>query len=417
MAGFVDRLRSGSWLTRERARRVALAMLIAGLAGAVYVVVTANGLSDRFGRPLGTDFSSFYAAGTLVDDGLPAAPFDLATHYAREQKIFGNGTPDYSFSYPPTFLLVAAALALLNYLPALLLWQGATFGLYLWAMRAIFRGNEAARAESAGWMPLLLTAAFPAVFVNLGHGQNGFLTAGLFGMALAVLERRPVLAGILFGLLSYKPQFGFMIPLVLLATWRWRAIAAAAGTVGALIGTSLVAFGEASWQAFFAAMPFARSALLEQGNTGWFKIQSVFAWVRMWGGGIELAYAAQLALALVVGAALVWLWRGAAAYAVKAAALLIGSLLATPFILDYDLMLLAPAIAFIAADGMRRGFGAYEKSMLAALWIAPLIARSAAQTILLPLGVLAMLAAFALLLRRAIAERAPRPHGILDSAA
>jgi alpha-1,2-mannosyltransferase len=164
-------------------------------------------------------------------------------------------------------------------------------------------------------------------------------------------------------------------------------------------------------------MPFARSALLEQGNTGWFKIQSVFSWVRMWGGGIELAYAAQIALALVIAAALVWLWRSAVPYPVKAAALLIGSLLATPFILDYDLMLLAPAIAFLAADGMRRGFGPYEKSMLAALWIAPLIARSAAQSVLLPLGVLAMLAAFALLLRRAIAERGPRPHGILDSAA
>src|SRR6478736_7241457 len=211
MARFVDRLRSGAWLTRERMWLVALAVLVAGLAGAVYVVASANGLNDRFGRPLGTDFSSFYAAGTLVDDGLPAASFDLATHYAREQKIFGTGTPDYSFSYPPFFLLVAAALALLNYLPALLLWQGATFGLYLWAMRAIFlippplAGEGGERSEPGGgtflnrkvtapvsalraeppspfrggirkeW--LLLSAAFPAVFVNLGHGQNGFLTA------------------------------------------------------------------------------------------------------------------------------------------------------------------------------------------------------------------------------------------------
>ncbi|HWC93066.1 MAG TPA: glycosyltransferase family 87 protein, partial [Pseudolabrys sp.] len=286
MARFVDRLRSGSWLTRERARLVALAMLVAGLAGAVYVVVTANGLSDRFGRPLGTDFSSFYAAGALVDDGLPAAPFDFATHYTREQKIFGTGTPDYSFSYPPTFLLVAAALALLNYLPALLLWQGATFGLYLWAMRAIFRGNEAARAESAGWMPLLLTAAFPAVFVNLGHGQNGFLTAGLFGMALAVLERRPVLAGILFGLLSYKPQFGVLIPLVLAASGRWRAFAAAAATVALMTLAVTAAFGSEVWSAFFAFTKFTRIVVLEQGGTGWYKIQSVFSWVRMWGGGI-----------------------------------------------------------------------------------------------------------------------------------
>ena len=146
-------------------------------------------------------------------------------------------------------------------------------------------------------------------------------------MALAVLDRRPVLAGILFGLLSYKPQFGVMIPLVLLATWRWRAIAAAAATVGALTRRLACRLRTRPvGSAFFAAMPFTRSALLEQGNTGWFKIQSVFSWVRMWGGGIELAYAAQIALALVVAAALVWLWRSAAAYPLKAAALLIGIL-------------------------------------------------------------------------------------------
>ena len=62
MARFVDRLRSGAWLTRERMWLVALAVLVAGLAGAVYVVATANGLNDRFGRPLGTDFSNVYAA-------------------------------------------------------------------------------------------------------------------------------------------------------------------------------------------------------------------------------------------------------------------------------------------------------------------------------------------------------------------
>ena len=60
-----------------------------------------------------------------------------------------------------------------------------------------------------------LALAFPAVFVNLGHGHNGFLTAALIGFALLWLDRRPVVAGILFGLLAYKPQFGLMIPLVL----------------------------------------------------------------------------------------------------------------------------------------------------------------------------------------------------------
>ena len=102
--------------------------------------------------------------------------------------------------------------------------------------------------------------------------------------------------------------------------------------------------------------------MLEQGDTGWYKIQSVFAWARMWGGGLTLAYALQGAVTLLVAAALAWLWRSTAAFPLKAAALLIGSVLATPYSLDYDLMLLAPAIAYLAVDGLARGFGVLRKN-------------------------------------------------------
>lgn len=388
-------------------RLVALAVLAASLLGAVFLIVTSNGLNDRFNRPLGTDFSSFYAAGTLVQDGQPAAAFDLAAHRAREQAIFGADTPYYSFSYPPFFLFIAAALALLSYPLALAVWQAASFVFYLLSIRAIV-GTQ----PHPIW--LLLAAAFPPVFINLGHGQNGFLTAALFGLALAVLDRRPVLAGVLFGLMAFKPQFGLMIPLVLLVTFRWRTIAAAAATVASLVLASVAVFGQASWQAFVAAMPFARTVALEQGNTGWFKIQSMFSWVRMWGNSVEFAYALQGALAMVVAVALIWLWRSAVPYPLKAAALAIGSLLATPFILDYDLMLLAPAIAYLATDGMTRGFAPWDKTILAALWIVPLLARTIPQVTLIPLGVPVMLLAFAMLLRRAMNENGvPQASGIL----
>jgi hypothetical protein len=406
MGGFIGIFRTGTWLTAERMRLVSWALLIASAAGSVYLIATANGLLDVQGRPLGTDFSSFYAAGTLVRDGQPAAPFDLAAHFSREQAIFGAGAPHYSFSYPPFFLFIAGALALLSYPLALAIWQVASFAFYLLSIRAVV-GIQPNRI----W--LLLAAAFPPVFINLGHGQNGFLTAALFGLALAMLDRRPILAGVLLGLMAYKPQFGLMIPLVLLATFRGRTIAAAAATVAALVLASVAAFGQASWRAFFAAMPFARTVALEQGNTGWFKIQSMFSSVRMWGGSVEFAYAMQGALAMLVALTLVWLWRSAAPYPLKAAALAIGSLLATPFILDYDLMLLAPAIAYLAVDGIARGFWPWEKTILAALWIVPLIARSVPQATLVPLAVPMMLLALALLLRRAMIEAGiPQAGGI-----
>ena len=84
--------------------------------------------------------------------------------------------------------------------------------------------------------------------------------------------------------------------------------------------------------------------------------------------------------------------------------LAIGAILATPYSLDYDMTALAPAIAFLAVHGLRRGFAPFEKSALAALWIAPLVARSIAQAILVPVGVLAMAAMLGLVLHRAAQE-------------
>src|SRR3954466_15918091 len=139
LAGFIGALRSGNWLTRDRAQLVALILLAASLFGAAVLVVTSDGLNDRFGRPLGTDFSNLYAAGIYVVNGEAAAPFDPNLQYAREQAIFGKDTPFFGWHYPPFFLGLAAALALMPYWLALLMWQGVTLAFYLWAMRGVIK--------------------------------------------------------------------------------------------------------------------------------------------------------------------------------------------------------------------------------------------------------------------------------------
>lgn len=402
MAGLLETLRSGEWLTIERMRLWALAVLAASASGLFYLIATSNGLIDYQGRPLGTDFASFYAAGTLVLDGHASAAFDQALHYARQQALFGAATPYYGWLYPPFFLFIAAALALLPYLPALIVWQGATFALYLIAIRAVIRlAAPASSSILSNAMWFLLAAAYPAVLINLGHGQNGFLTAALFATALATLDRRPAIAGVLFALLVYKPQFGLMIPLVLLATGRWRTIAAACATVALLVVATLIAFGPDIWSAFLASSKVARVELIESGEVGWHKVQSVLAWVRMWGGSVEAAYAIHGAVALAVAVATVWLWRSAANYPLKAAGLAIASTVAAFHSHDYDLMVLAPAIAFLAADGISRGFSPYAKTILAAAWMAPLVTRSLAQVTLIPLGTIMTLVLFALVMHRA----------------
>ena len=456
MGALLDILRNGALVTRARARLVGFALLAAFAVAIAVLAATSHGLNDALGRPLGTDFSNVYAAGTYVREGRPEAPFDPALQYAREQAIFGTATPFYGWHYPPFFLFVAAALAFMPYVPALIVWQGVSLALYLLAIRAILvapaassrpdsstraaptaavtapdRDGRIARAPDepdgthsdhpiAATDPLwlLLAVTFPAVFVNVGHGHNGLLTAALIGAALSVLDRRPLLAGLLFGLLVYKPQFGILIPLVLAATGRWRAVAAAAGTVAALAVVTTSAFGLPVWEAFLASAPFTRTVVLESGQTGWHKIQSVFALVRMWGGPVPLAYAVQSAVTIALAAALVRLWRRPVDFPLKAAALILAAVLATPYSLDYDMTTLAPAIAFLAVHGMRYGFAPWEKTALAALWLAPLVARGIAGATLLPIGVPAMAVMLGLVLRRAaMTDRLPQrwrqaPHSV-----
>jgi hypothetical protein len=359
-------------------------------------IAASHGLIDPNGKPIGTDFSNVYAAGELTWQGKPADAYDPALQHAAEKAVFGGReVPFYGWHYPPFFLAVAFLVASLPYAFGLAVWLAASLAAYLAAIRAILPRPET----------LLIAAAFPAVFINIGHGQNGFLTAALLGGALHWLDRRPWLAGILIGLLAYKPQFGVMIPLALLANQRWSSIAAAIATVAALVAVSLAVLGGGVWHAFTDSMNFTQAIVLEQGGTGWEKIQSAFSAARNWGADVHTAYAIQIALGLALAATLAWLWHSDAAFELKASALATASLLATPYVLDYDLVVLAIAIAFLARHGLARGFRDYEISLLAAAWIVPLLSRGIAGATGIPLGLIAMLALYAFTLHRAAVDR------------
>jgi hypothetical protein len=397
MAHFWQGLRSGEWLTPARARGYSLILLgICTLAIAGWIAVS-DGLIDRNGKPLGTDFSNVYAAGSLTWQGRPAEAYQPALQHAEEQAVFGGReVPFYGWLYPPFFFSVAFLVASLPYAWGLAIWLAASLAAYLAAMRAILPRPET----------LLIAAAFPAVFINIGHGQNGFLTAALLGGALHWLDRRPWLAGMLIGLLAYKPQFGVLIPVALLAGGRWSTIGAAVATIAALLAVSFVTLGGGVWHAFADSMTFTQTVVLEQGGIGWEKIQSVFSAMRMWGAGVHLAYAVQIALALMLAASLAWLWQSNAEFELKASALATASLLATPYVLDYDLVALAVGIVFFVRHGLSRGFRTFEISLLAAAWIVPLLSRGVAGATGIPLGLVVLLAFYVFTLRRALIDRA-----------
>jgi len=225
------------------------------------------------------------------------------------------------------------------------------------------------------------------------------------GAALLALARQPLLSGTLFGLLAYKPQFALVIPIALLASNQWRAIAAAAVTIVALFVLSVAAFGTEIWYGFAASTEISRKLLLQDGDVGFEKLQSMLAVVRMWGGRIPLAYIAQGAISIAAICGVVWTWRGSCDFNIKAALLTIATLLASPHTLDYDLMILGPAIAFMACAGFAGGVRGYEISLLAAAWIVPLLSRIIAGVTGIPLGLLVLLALYVFIVQRAVRDR------------
>ena len=407
-------LRTGAWLTAGRVRGYSLMLLGFYVVAAVVWIALSHALIDPNGKPIGTDFSSFYAAGSLALEGRAAGVYDMATHYAREQQIFGAGTPYYAWFYPPFFLLIATPLALMPYPLALAVWQAATLAFYLGVIGAILRPVRLSHPDLAGvWM--LPALAYPAVFINLGHGQNGLLTAGLFGAALFTLPTRPLLSGVLFGCLAYKPQFALVIPIALILSGQWRTVMAATLTVIALAMAASLAFGTDVWFAFLTSMDASRRLVLEQGSVGFEKLQSVFAAVRMWGGGVPLAYLVQGVTSAAAICGVAWIWRSTCDHKLKAAALMIAALLASPHTLDYDLTIAAPAIAFMTSLGFARGFRDFEVSVLAGAWVAPLLARSIAGVTDIPLGLAVLIMVSILILRRAMFDLREPVGSIIDS--
>ena len=348
------------------------------------VFVTASGPMDWLRRPLGTDFSQVWVAGVEVLQGHPEAPFQPVLHAAAQRSLLAPDTQFYGWHYPPFFLALAVPLALLPYVWALVVWQVSTFAGYVFVMRKILPHP----------MSGLLAMGFPAVLVNLGHGHNGFLTASLLGGGLLCLERRPLTAGLLFGLLAYKPQLGVVIPVALLAGGHWRVILSAATTVGLMVLGTVLAFGTSTWRAFHDSVPFTKTVVLEAGNTGWEKIQSSFAAVRALGGSIDLAYGVQGVVTAAVILSVAWLWWSGTDPRLKKAGLIVGALLSTPYLLDYDLMALAPALAFVVSERLERGFGPWERSLSAGVWTVPIVARIFAKLTLIPLGLITLAAFF-----------------------
>ena len=393
-------LRDFSWLTARRVKFYSGVLLLAYLAAAIGQLFHAHHLIFESGAGVGGDFVNLYAASIAALKGDPASVYDIHRQHLQEVAVMaGRDSGVLGFHYPPMFLLIVLPLSMLPFVASWVVFEAVTLAGYLAVLRRI------APVPLGLWLAI----TFPAVIINFMCGQNGFLTTALIGGGLLLLDRRPLLAGLLFGLMAYKPQFAILIPLALIVARRWRALIATAISAILFAAASLAVFGAPTWRAFAGSIAFTQKIVLERGAIDFSTLQTIFGAIRMWGGSVNVAYAFQAVVAIYAASAVVWVWRAGRPFALKGATLAVGSLMVSPYVLQYDLVLLALPIAWLAMEGFEKGFLPYEKAVLSVAWIVPRVSLPISQSAKIPIAPIVIIALMTAILRRA-SHREPAAH-------
>ena len=366
-------LREADWLNGGRVRGYALLVGIASLGLLIASWIQALG-------PDGSDFLAFWGSARAVLEGVPQAAYDLRW---QEQVQTGAGfTGWFAFVNPPPFLFVTAPFGILPFALSWIVWVAVTYAVWAWV---------SVRAFPRLWT---LAVIFPGALIAAGHAQNGFVTGALLVGGVALLDRRPQLAGALFGALIIKPHLALLVPFWLAAGGRWRAFLAAGASATGLLALSWLVFGSetmlaytGSWEASAALMRAAEQDFL-------LRMATPYAQLRVHAGhAVASGAALVLAVAMIVLVMRSWRHFGQDGMA-TGAVMLAATAVASPYLFNYDLPFLVLPILWLVREGLREGFRPWEKALLVALWLAPYATRAAA----LPLGLNLMPLAGAVLL-------------------
>ncbi len=322
------------------------------------------------------DFVQFWTAGKLANEGKLAAIYDFDTFIKEEQAVLGRYIDPIVFRYPPTLLLVVRGLAYLPY--------GFAYGLFAFCSVVAFTIVSYVIYPHS-FVPWLVLAC-PIVYENVSFGQNGLINGAIFGLSLHFLQKRPLLAGFFFGLLTYKVHLVWLVPFALISGRHWKTLIVMVATALLMVLLSLLFLGQSSWQAF---------AAITGPNTFFQPVVSFADMVTPWGGvylvteNVSLAWAVQLPLTLCAPVQIFWLWRQDVSFSLKAAVLLLLALISSPYAFVYDLSLMGLALIFLVKEGVQEREEKYFILAWSFVFLSSLLA-AAHSLPLAPLVVLAM---------------------------
>jgi hypothetical protein len=268
--------------------------------------------------------------------------------------------------YPPTFLFVVWPFA----------WVPFPFACIAFLLAGLLFVTFATRRLLGSGVPAMFwfaAAAFPPVWAAVICGQNSFMTAGLMALGLAWLDRRPLWAGVCFGLLAIKPQLAVLVPVALVLGGRWRAFAAAACTALGLCLVAGAALGFDTYAKFFETAAAFSRYVIEKAPLWPSGMPTVFGAANRMGLSVGLAYAIHAAVAAIAVAAMAGLWVRNARATLRAAGLLIASLLCQPYLMAYDLVWMGLVLLLLWQDSMTHAWRRGEVTVMVVAWLSPVV--------------------------------------------
>ena len=335
-----------TWLTLRRLRLHAL--LLATTLWVLYVWTLATpGLRDRNGNLKGTDFLHFYTLGSLAlsHDGAHLYDINAQAQVASGRVAAASGIR-YLPLYPPPVSLLFAPLARLRYAWALTIWWMVSAALYGTCCFCIWRTCPSLHGYPG--MTLLLAVAFPPFFHLIAWGQTSALAVACFVlMFLALRKRRDFFAGLALGCLIFKPQLGLAAAVVFLSIGAWRIVAGAVLAAAAELWLGTLYYGTQPLQEWLGGISHADSvmSLLEPKPYQTHCLRTFWSMLLPWPGVVSAFYVLSAVIVLAVA---ISLWRGQTELPMSFSALLLATVLISPHLTVYDLVILAPAILLIS---------------------------------------------------------------------
>jgi hypothetical protein len=338
------------------------------------------------------DLVNYWTGAILAAGGRPEIAYDVVAYHDFQQSLIGPGMRWAIYSYPPIMMLLCWPLAGLSIAHAWLIWVLLGSALCAWSLSRL-----------VGWpMAALATLGTPAAFLNLICGQNGYFTAVLFVWGLTLVETYPAAAGILLGVLCYKPHLGILVPVALVASRHWRAFAVAAAMVILSVAACTIVLGSGIWAGFFDRIVLEHQ-LLQFAPSTWAGMPTVFVLMRLLGANLPSAYLAQGISAISAVVAVSILWYRRCPIGIKSAALVVGIFLATPYAYYYDMVVLIFAAAWLGNEAVRNGFAPWEKITVFTLLMLPALSLPAARLLGLQIAPILLWLTMAVILRRGLA--------------